>query len=248
MADVEKRAENENMVTNRRYNESKAEYDRLFYPPEKKIEAFDQIAERFYMANFGEMQKVDFETLLFSLYLERILDESQESMNTYSDYELSKHLGLTQSKINTLKIRKELKYPYYKFHWKEAFKRILGNAVYENGKIRLNIQDPNLYLEVKNAIESCGGYVAKSQPVLQVLPEFFVDLMMVVEEVEPKEREKICEIVQQYLKSRNLDGSRELKAGAFGNWATKIGLHLGKEVVDLLLETCIGIGTQQLLK
>lgn len=37
MADVEKRAENENMVTNRRYNESKAEYDRLFYPPEKKL-------------------------------------------------------------------------------------------------------------------------------------------------------------------------------------------------------------------
>lgn len=61
------------------------------------------------------MQKTYFETLLFSLYLDHILDISEDDMNTYSDYTLSKYLGITQSKVSNLKVKKELQYPYAKF-------------------------------------------------------------------------------------------------------------------------------------
>ena len=131
-----------------------------FFPDEKtKARAFDKIAERYYCANFGTMTKSDFETLLFSIYLEQILNKNESDFSQYSDYTLSKLLGVTQSKISSLKVKKELLYPYEKFNWKESFRRISDKAVYENGKIKLFIPDRNLYLELKNAIEARGGFV-----------------------------------------------------------------------------------------
>ena len=67
-----------------------------------KAEAFDQIAYEYYLGNFGTMTKTDFETLLFSLYLERILKKSESDLNTYSGYTLSKQLGITQERVGTL--------------------------------------------------------------------------------------------------------------------------------------------------
>lgn len=80
-------------------------------------------------------------------------------MNAYSDYTLSKQLGITQSKISNLKVRKELLYPYEKFNWRESLLQISNRAVYENRNIKLYIPDRNLFLEIKNAIEEQGGFI-----------------------------------------------------------------------------------------
>ena len=45
-----------------------------------------------------------------------------EDMNTYSDYTLSKLLGITQNRISSLKVKKELIYPY------QGFDRTAGPA------------------------------------------------------------------------------------------------------------------------
>lgn len=151
-----------------------------FFSDEAKIAAFDKIAECYYECNFGTMQKSDMDLLMFSVYLDQILKRSENESKTYSDYTLSKYLGITQRRISSFKEKKELVYPYEGFDWHKSFLRVSDNARYESGKIKINISDKNLYLEIKNAIEEMGGYVdVQINPnLLQVSPEYFVDLLM----------------------------------------------------------------------
>lgn len=162
-------------MENQGIERAKARYEELFPSNDIKAEAFDKIAEKYYYANFGSTSKADLDVLLFSLYIERILKDSQGEFTSYSDYTLSKLLGITQSRISNLKVKKELQYPYPSFSWKEAFARIIDNYRYENGKIKLHIPDKNLYLELKNVIESAGGYVdvQLNSSLLQISPEYF---------------------------------------------------------------------------
>lgn len=181
----------------------KKQYNSLFSSKEEKAKAFDEIAEHYYFGNFGTMQKSDLETLIFSLYLDKILEQTEDDMNSYSDYTLSKYLGITQNRVSALKIKKELKYPYIGFDWKKSFGRISQNARYEDGKIKINIPDKNLYLELKNAIESSGGYVdvQLNPTLLQIAPEYFIDLLMIISE--ESDRNLIWEKLKKTLKNHN---------------------------------------------
>ena len=89
--------------------EAKEIYNELF-KDEDKVKAFDKIAEKYYFSNFGSTSKTDFETLMFSIYIEQLLKKNQVDYNAYSDYTLSKQLGITQSKVSNLKVRKEMLY------------------------------------------------------------------------------------------------------------------------------------------
>lgn len=157
-------------------------YDKLFSDNESKAEAFDKIAELYYDNNFGSTSKSDFEILMFSLYLDRILKLSESDMEAYSDYTLSKQLGTTQSKIRNLKIKKELKYPYDGFDWKESFARVSSTAQFFNGKIHIYISDPNLFIELKHFVELHGRTVDISlNPALFVVSiESFIELLLYV--------------------------------------------------------------------
>lgn len=166
-------------------------YNELFKTDKDKANAFDQIAQCYYFGNFGKMSKTDFDVLMFSIYLEKILEKNENDMNSYSDYKLSKLLGITQSKVSNLKVKKELAYPYKKFDWKKSFSRLLEKARFDDGKIKINIPDKNLYNEIKNAIEVNGGYVEKqlNSSLLQVPVEYYLDLVYSVSD--DKEKEKI---------------------------------------------------------
>ena len=85
------------------------------------------------------------------------MDESEEDMNSYSDYKLSKALSITQSKGSNLKVRKELLYHYERFDWRESFKRVVHHARYGMAKSKSPYQK-KIFLEIKNAIEVSGGY------------------------------------------------------------------------------------------
>ena len=134
-------------------------YSKLFPDSETKAKAFDQIAELYYDRNFGSVSKSDFDVLMFSIYIEQILKQSEIDMETYCDYELSKQLGITQSKIRNLKIKKKLKYPYDDFDWRESFARVSKTAYFEGGKIHIYISDPNLFIELKHFVETQHGNV-----------------------------------------------------------------------------------------
>lgn len=181
------------------------QYQKLFPDEASKAKAFDQIAQKYYWGNFGQLQKSDFETLLFSIYLERVLDSSEKEIFSYSDYELSKYLGIPQSKVRTLKIKKELQYPRQGFDWKEAFLRISTNARYENGKVKLNIPDPNLYLELKNAVETTGGFVdlPAAASLLQISPKDFFDLLLATSS--EKDRKALRKELKKKMEEENRD-------------------------------------------
>jgi hypothetical protein len=181
------------------------QYNDLFSSESEKAKAFDKIAEQYYYGNFGRMQKADFETLIFSLYLDRILNKSEQNMLSYSDYTLSKYLGITQSKISNLKVKKELQYPYEGFDWRKSFYRIASKACYENGKIRINIPDKNLYYELKNAIEEKGGYVdvQLNSSLLQIRPEYFIDLLLDIGN--ETDRKSVRKKLKNEMKEKNID-------------------------------------------
>ena len=101
-----------------------------------------------------------------------------------------------------MKERKQLKYPYERFDWKKSFLEICKNARYSDGKIIINIMDVNVYLELKNAIESAGGYVDTqiSQSTLKIRLEYFVDLMMLL--CEENDRRKVQKEMKEYLRNK----------------------------------------------
>ena len=180
-------------------------YDTYFPDDATKARAFDKIACRFYDGNFGSMQKTDIEVLLFSIYLERILDVSEDDMDSYSDYTISRILGIPQNRVSALKVKKELQYPYEKFDWKKSFCRLCKNAVYREGKIRINLRDRNLYYELKNQIEQAGGFVDVSlhTNVLIITPSQFFDLAVSIMS------EEDCNELQERIRKRYI-GDTEL--------------------------------------
>lgn len=126
------------------------------FKDEEKVKVFDKIAALYFEKNFGSTTKSDFETLLFSEYIEHCMMCGEP----YDDYSLSKKLGITQSRVRSLKERKELKYPYSDFDWKDAFVKSASNAKYDETDhyVKFIIQDVNVMNEVRHFIEEKGWY------------------------------------------------------------------------------------------
>ena len=123
---------------------------------EEKIAVFDKIAPLYFNKNFGSTSKADLETLLFSEYIEHCL----RTELPFDDYTISKNLGITQSRVRSLKERKELKYPYKEFNWKTAFVSDVKNAKYDENDhyVKFIVQDINVMNEVRHFIEEKGWY------------------------------------------------------------------------------------------
>lgn len=124
------------------------------FSEEEKQSAFDRIASRYYNRNFGMMSKTDFETLLFDIYIEHLLCNKLN----FDDYSISKALGISQSKVRSLKIKKELQYPHEDFDWVDAFSKEIIKASYDDLTkiVTIPISDPNVLVELRYYIEING--------------------------------------------------------------------------------------------
>lgn len=152
------------------------EMAKLGFSETDKAKIFDKIAENYFNRNFGSMSKSDFETLLFSEYIEQCIKKKVP----YDDYTLSKELGITQNRIRTLKEKKELKYPQPDFSWKEAFVSNIPDAKYDEDskRVKMVIQDVNVLIEVRHFLEDLGWYdeYQLNKKILQVPLNCFVDI------------------------------------------------------------------------
>ena len=222
-------------------DKSKQRYEELFSSETLKAQAFDKLAEVYYFGNFGQMQKADFDTLMFSLYLDRILDNSEEDIHSYSDYTLSKLLGITQGRISNLKVRKELLYPYENFNWRKSLNRVIEFARYEDGKIKIPILDKNLYLEIKNAIEETGGYIETqlNSSLLQLRPEYFVGLMIATAEGE-RERDIITNNLIESLRKKGISNSR-IEEAINRKTINELLKEQGSALLADIIEECIPV-------
>lgn len=214
-----------------------ARYEELF-SEENKARAFDKIANQFYAGNFGTMAKSDMETLMFSIYIEQILSKSEDDFHTYSDFRLAKELGITQSRVSSLKVKKQLQYPH-EFRWRDSFARVSENARYENGKIKIQIPDINLYYEIKNAVEEAGGYidVTLTPKLLQISPEYFLDLLVAVSETQ--QREQLRKELRNKIREKNKD--REyLEAQPLGRQLAGCGKEIILDVLEAAVSGAVG--------
>lgn len=145
-----------------------------------KIRVFDKLANEYFERNFGSLSKSDLETLLFSEYIEYLIDKRKD----FDDYTLSKQLGVTQTRIRSLKERKELKYPIDPDgngeYWKKSFVKSIDNAKYDDEKKRIiiPIQDINVLIEIRHQIENLGWYdeYQLNKKLLTINMNCFVDL------------------------------------------------------------------------
>lgn len=190
-------------------------YDSLFCDDKVKAEAFDKIAEKYYFSNFGSTSKADFDVLMFSIYIEQILQKSQGDFTSYSDYTLSKQLGITQAKVSNLKVRKELIYPYKDFDWKKSLVAISKNAIFEDEKIKLFIPDRNVFLEIKNAVETMGGFIEIqiTSNLLQLRLPFFLDLITCIESSDKRSEIKRLILEKAQQKEPNIFFEEEVSFG-----------------------------------
>lgn len=164
-----------------------AEY--VTFEPEEKIRLFDEIADCFYNANFGQLSKSDMELMMFRFYIEKMISGNKNVDGTIdyrkcSDYKISKDLGITQQRVRNLKVKNQLTHPI-DYDWKLAFAKLTENARYDQntGKVILSIPDPNLALEIQNFIEDSGAYVEKqlNAKLLQIRAEYYIDLVVALE-------------------------------------------------------------------
>ncbi len=214
------------------YEKSMEKYQELFPDDSTKAASFDKLAQMYYMCNFGSALKSDVDLLMFSEYIDRILDKDEADMSQYSDYTMSKLLGIPQSRISSLKEKKELKYPYGGFEWRRSFERIAKNVRYENGNVVFNIPDRNLYLEIKNAIEENNGYVeVQLNPHLMKVPvEYFLDFMIIVEGDNEDVKKEVEKKLRDELRKRNKEIDF-IESDSFGTILKKVGI---REIISIL--------------
>ena len=180
-------------------------YNEIFPDEKSKAEAFDMLAQEYYLGNFGQMSKAETDVIMFHLYIKQLLNvKGDADFTNYSDYVLAKDLGITQSKVSSLKLKQQLQYPI-EYKWQDSLARISSNVRYENGKFKLLIPDINLFYEIKNAVETNGGYIdiTLTPKLLQISPEFFFDLMIAISE--EKERTQLRKKIRAELRKQRED-------------------------------------------
>lgn len=175
------------------------------FSEDEKIVIFDKIANNYFVRNFGSMSKTDFETLLFSEYIEHRIRVGLP----YDDYSLSKELGITQSRIRSLKERKELKYPYKDFKWQNAFAESVKNAKYDKNDhyVKMIIQDINVMTEVRNHIETAGWYdeCSLNKKLLRIPLDCFAEICYTDEAFSEVFTDETKKIVKRISNAENTD-------------------------------------------
>ena len=184
-------------------------YEELFRDYDKE-RAFNQIAELFYDRNFSTTTKAEIDLLMFSFYMDAMLAKFRDNdsgvidFQECSDYNIAQHLGITQEKVKSLKIKKQIRYPV-QYEWEKAFEALKDNIRYDPQKKRIVIPvpDPNLYLDIKKCIEDSGGYieVQRSANFIQIRPEYYI--FLVYESCSQKQKDVLVKQITKELNKRN---------------------------------------------
>ncbi len=187
---------------------------RTVFSNEEKIRYFDEMAALFYEKNFGHLSKTDLDLLMFKFYYDKIMEASTDSdgiidYSKCSDYKISKELGITQQKVRSLKVKKELIYPDERYKWENQLASLVRNAKYEEAtrKIIITVRDPNLMVEIRNYIEELGGYdeTQLNSKILQLRVEFYIELALLLGEKEENQDAIVKKLKKQVKEMTDVD-------------------------------------------
>lgn len=186
--------------------EQNVKYEELFDGYDKAA-AFDEIAKLFFNRNFGTATKAEIELLMFHFYMDALIKKHKANdgvldYTASSDYNMGKQLGLPQSTVRTLKVKKQARYPEG-FDWMNSLASIQENIRQDGKKIIIPIRDINLLIEVKNYILEHGGYIEfeSTSEFLKIRIEFF--LMLMYETLEIEDRKKFIKGMKKHLRDND---------------------------------------------
>ncbi len=144
---------------------------------ETKSKAFDEIAKKFYEHNFGQTSKSDFEVLMFKIYL----DNCNKQDGDTCDFAVATALGISESRVRNLKLKKELQYPDNGQVWKKEFIEAIKYAVYDDktGLVKMSIVEPNVKRNIEHRIDELHIFseAQLNGKLLQMRPDHFVRLV-----------------------------------------------------------------------
>lgn len=208
---------------------------------EEKIQCFDKIYKAYYLQNFGTMAKVDIETLLFSEFLEHCMNCGEP----YDDYTISKKLGITQSRVRSLKERKELRYPYLN-NWKNQFTIAAQNAKYDENDhyIKFIIEDVNVLMEVRHYIEQKGWYdeCSLNRKLLRIPLACYIDICLKDESVTDLFSDEALQKVKKISKTES-DKALSQFVSEFNQEGLKsFVMCAGKQLICEVLKTILPFG------
>lgn len=238
-------------------------YKEIFDTPEKKAEAFDRLAERYYKCNFGTCSKSEVDIIMFMCYLrewEKQLEQKGISPLSYnSDYKIGRELGLTPTKVQNLKVKVQLAYPEERGDWKKTLLYLLENEknfYIKDEKVFIKLPDKNMYYEIEDFInEEVGFPEYVSDPKTLCLPMmYFIKLIMVISE--ENERKTLLKAIEKYGQQNGIEtaGKKDvldyleqiMRTGVslteiVGNVAGLVtGTSRITEIIGVLAEKCIG--------
>lgn len=209
------------------------------FTQEDKAKAFDRIAERYYKRNFSTLSKTDMDTLMFDIYIEQLLDKGLP----HDDYNMSKALGISQGRIRTLKVRKELQYPRENFNWIDAFAEDLKKASFdkESKKVKVLISDVNVLSELRYFVEKNGWYdeYQLNPRLFQCRVDFFIDMIYKLVEgelsLDRDAKRKIKQLEKNLPDNKVKAAIKSIMEGSVEDGAKKLLLHAGKTIGPELL-------------
>lgn len=202
---------------------------------------FEDIKENYFNKNFGSLSKTDFELIIFKNYILAC----KESKLPTSDYELSKKLGIKQSKVRSLK---QLKYKKFDSSdenwWINELNDNLNNAHFDslNRTIKFIVEDINVKEELIHYIEINGWYddTSLNKKLITLPLECYVNLL-INDDFKSKFLEKDIKKFTKICNDSNLEESDKNKLIEFSKNFTKDAmsdiLKTGsKEVIKMLLQ------------
>lgn len=108
---------------------------------------------RLFTRQFGTFTKSDYETLMFTIYMDLIDDPK-------NDYDISRELGITESKVRNLRVKSQLLYPK-DLNLNEELTKAIEKGFFDpdNMTLTITLQDPNIQRLVLHLIEQEYGNV-----------------------------------------------------------------------------------------
>lgn len=213
----------------------------MTFSTNEKVLAFDELSKRFYNRNFGTMTKSDVETLFFHLYIEHLLDNNLP----FDDYTMSKQLGITQSKVRGLKLRKELQYPRKGFDWRSAFVSYIEHADYDadSQTVRMNIPDINVLTELRYFMETNGWYdeYQLNPKLFRCKADFFAELCFKLSEeaisLDTSAEKKLADIQKEIKADDTKSAIQKILDGAVQDGLKELTLVASKEILSSVIKS-----------
>lgn len=212
----------------------------MVFQDKDKIAIFDKIEKQYFHKNFGSMSKSDFETLLFAEYIECCIKNGAK----FDDYTLSKELGITQSRIRSLKERKELKYPHNTdaTWWRKYLVEDVKNAKYDEQDhyVKFIIQDVNVMSEVRHYIETVGWYdeASLNRKLLRIPLDCFTELFVEKESMSNLFTSEVKKTIQKISKDHPKESSIEKFVKEFNRDGLQAFLMSAtKEAIGLVIDS-----------